>query len=159
MLLERLPVTQLLLAQASALNIRIEAVGKGRCIGLCIGTEHYHAWLCNRSSDYWTARVSLLDTPGRVNLVVCETHDSVLPIRVLSLDSGTLYGALKPPAWYAPEKRGTRSGSTVFLGQLLSGVAEAYTTLDTLPESTRYRYLARVKAILRGKRGRPVRVA
>lgn len=163
MLVERSYTMRLLLAQAPALHIRLEALRGGQCVRLSIGdtgtAEAYTAWLCERSSDYWTERVHLLDIDGHINLVVCLKHDSCLPLRVLALDTGTLYGARNTPAWYTPEKRTTWTGSAVFLGQLLSGVAEAYQALDTLPRSTRYRYLARVKSTLKGKRGRPVRVA
>jgi hypothetical protein len=105
-----------------------------------------------RSSDYWTKRVHL--APVRPDLLIVWTHDSCVPVETLSLKTGVL-----SPAYGCPpiEKR-NRYTAPVFIGQLLCGLQSAYDALETLPEATKYRYLARVKELTKRPRGRPLKV-
>ncbi len=115
------------------------------------GRQHYGLVLV-RSSDYWTKRIHLARM--RPDLLIVWTHDSCVPVEVLSLKTGVLSPAYGGPA---VTKR-NRYTASVMIGQLMCGLQSAFDTLETLPEATKYRYLARVKELTKRPRGRPLKV-
>src|SRR5712691_4593470 len=150
----------LLLQQQDTLHLTVKAEYGGRLVGVLFAgqTEERLAWLCERSSEYHQHRVRALDVNHIVSLVICRTHESVLPVPIIDLANHNTYEAFEPPHWYRPEMRATRRGSSVFLGQLICGIKSAYDQLATLPPSTQRRYRLRVKRQARGRRGRPIKL-
>ncbi len=51
-----------------------------------------------------------------------------------------------------------RYTARVIVGQLLCGLQAAYKNLEDYPEATRYRYLAKVAALSKRERGRPLKI-
>jgi hypothetical protein len=150
----------LLLQQQDTLQLIVKAEYGGRLVGVIFAghTEERLAWLCERSSEYHQHRVRALDVHHVVSLVICRTHESVLPVPVIDLATRQRCNAFQPPQWYQPQMRATRRGSSVFLGQLICGIKGAYEQLATLPPSTQRRYRLRVKQQARGRRGRPIKL-
>lgn len=145
----------LFLSHLEALKISITRVYASYCFQITIAPdESYRSLVLARSSDYWQQRIHL--QRKRPELVICSEHDTCLPCAVLALDEGYQYQPYDLPHWYSPEKRGSARGSTVLLGQLLSGSEAGFQHLETLPRSTRYRYLARMSHLIQNRVGRPL---
>jgi hypothetical protein len=149
----------MLIEQAERLNLRVVALNRGRCVQIELEGVHRAAWLCEKSSEYHYHRLALHDVGRTLSLVICLKHNSTLPVEVLSLEEGVRYSPYTPPSWYDHSQRRTRKGNSVFMGQLRCGIGEAWDILATLPRSTRNRYKARLKNMIRGHRGRPVTIA
>jgi hypothetical protein len=149
-------VLRLLLARRDNYEISQIAHLKGRLYRVIMGEKHYTAVVLFSSFDYYQRRYHLAKQVP--TLCICFSHDTVLPFPCLSLVKGNL--AL---AYELPEKitdietqRTSRTGSQVLLGMYLSGVRLAQDLVDSLPPTTRKRYLRRVEALGKRRRGRPV---
>jgi len=152
--MDRRETLNLFLSHAPALHITLERVYSTYSLEVEITGQSYRALVLPRSSDFWLQRIHLHRT--RPTMVICFQHDTCLPCAALALDEGYLYEACELPHWYAPEKRFTKRGHMVLLGQLLAGVESGFQQLATLPQSTRYRYLARMKRFMQNRAGRPL---
>jgi len=152
--MNRAETLHLFLSHAPALHIILERVYSTYCLEVSITGQSYRALVLARSRDFWLQRIHLHRT--RPTLVICYQHDTCLPCAALALDEGYLYEGGELPHWYAPPKRFTARGHMVLLGQLLSGVDAGFLQLETLPRSTRYRYLSRMKQLMHNRAGRPL---
>lgn len=155
--MNRAETFNLFLSHTTALHIAIDRVYSQFAMQITIGQDETHrAVVLARSSDYWQQRIHLHRV--RPSLVICFTHDTCLPCRVLALDEGYLFEIGQLPKWYTPEKRATERGCRVLLGQLLSGSEAGFQHLEKLPRSTRYRYLALMRRYMQNRAGRPLKV-
>ena len=154
---DRVAVAGLLLAHLEALR-GVEIAGPGKAaLSYCLRIDgrDYYAVCLVKSSDYWYHRLHLA-APG-VSLVVCMRHDTVLAIDALELRSGRHYKPFEEPL-QKPATRNNRYASLIVMGQLLAGDDSAWQRLKDYPESTRYRYLARVKHYSKRRQGKPLAV-
>lgn len=129
---------------------------QGRVYQVSMNGESYRAVVLLTSFDFFEKRYHIAkEVP---TLVICYDHNSVLPVPVLSLRMGNLAQSYElPEAIYdIEEQRKGRIGSRVLLGMYLSGVKKAQTIVNNLPPTTRKRYLAKVKALGKRTRGKPV---
>ena len=152
--MDRRETLNLFLSHAPALHIALLRVYSTYSLEVEITGQSYRALVLARSSDFWIQRIHLQRM--RPSLVICYQHDTCNPCAALALDEGYLYADCELPHWYTPEKRFTKRGHMVLLGQLLSGVEAGFQQLETLPRSTRYRYLAQIKHFMQNRAGRPL---
>lgn len=154
MQMNREQVLNLFLTHQAALHISVEKVFTSYVIQASVEGKSFRAVILVRSSDYWQQRLHL--NRARVGLVIAYQHDTCLPCAALALDEGFLYAPGELPHWYTPDKRFTTRGHMVLLGQLLAGNDAGYQQVESLPRSTRYRYLAEVKRFMQNRQGRPL---
>jgi hypothetical protein len=129
---------------------------RGRVYDVEIGNEHYNAVVLISSFEFYEKRYHIAEMLP--TLVICFEHNTVLPIPVLSMRAGNLAKPYELPQEITDveAQRHTKLGSQVLLGMYISGVKVAQTIINQLPESTRLRYLWRVKTLNKRKRGKPV---
>ncbi|HVB20576.1 MAG TPA: hypothetical protein VNG51_01340 [Ktedonobacteraceae bacterium] len=159
MIPDRDALVTLLLQQSGPLGLeRIEplATGGAYAFVLVLRGQSYHALVLVRSSDYWFKRVhKTVEKTGQTpDLLICWEHDSCCPIDVLALRTGDWHPALNSRAVAARNRYTAR----VIVGQLLCGLQAAYDALESYPEGTRYRYLAKVAELSKRERGRPLKI-
>ena len=152
--MDRGQTLNLFLTHSQALHVTLDTVYSSYSLQVSVEGKPYRALVLSASSEYWRQRVHL--QRQRPDLLICYQHDSCVPCTVLALDEGYLYEACELPHWYTPDKRFTTRGHLVLLGQLLSGVEAGFVQVATLPRSTRYRYLAEMKRLMRNRSGRPL---
>ena len=128
----------------------------GRMYAVEMQGEHYQAVVLARSFAYYTSRYHIAQV--RPTLVLCYVHDTVLPLPVLSMKVGNLARAYELPEEITDveTQRHSQLGSQVLLGMYLSGMKAAQTIVNTLPTSTKNRYLRKAKLLGKRRRGRPV---
>jgi hypothetical protein len=140
--------------------------------------QRYKAIIFTRSSDWY--RYSLhLYADAEIELVVAGTHDSCLPLPVLSLDSLLATGQGKShialvsphPAWFDamqtrwPIKdisdafRKTEYGHAMLIGGLMCKVPEAYERLGQIASAdTRVRISREVQRLQHRRKGHPIKI-
>ncbi len=154
-------LTALLFQQAALLDIRsIEAGAAGGAspysFHLTMDGVWYAALVLARSSDYWYKRIHLAAPERRPSLLIVWDHDSCVPVHTLSLRDGQRYGKYAASPERDPGVARNRYSAQVLLGQLLCGIQTAYDRLEHVHPSVKYRYLAKVHALSRRQRGRPM---
>jgi hypothetical protein len=129
---------------------------RGRLYEVTMNNEHYLTVVLVHSFAYYEKRYHI--SQQKPTLIVCYVHDTVVPIPVLSTRAGNFARAYELPAEIddVEAQRWSKTGAQVLLGMYISGVRLAQTIVKDLPVSTRNRYLQKVKALGRRKRGRPV---
>ncbi len=141
-------------------RVETDLAGIGGCFSfiLTIHGKHYRTLILVRSSDYWQRRVhlALQKQNSTLDLLVVWEHDSCIPCEVLALKTGILHTPFAVTAQSLTIRN--RYTSRILLGQLLCGVQAGYDTLEKLPRSTQYRYLAHVATLSKRTRGRPLKV-
>jgi hypothetical protein len=92
----------------------------------------------------------------RLDLLICQHHNAVVPLPVISLDTGKEYtpGAV-PEIGRAGAKRRNREEVLLLVSKLLLGVEGIEQELAQLPARTRQRYIQRCKQYLAPRQGRP----
>lgn len=157
---DRDALVTLLLQQSGPLGLeRIEPLASGGAysFALVLRSRAYHALVLMRSSDYWFKRVHMTVAETGIqapDLLITWEHDSCLPLDVLSLRSGDWH-----PAYSSTSiTKRNRYTARVLVGQLLCGLQSAYEDLESFPEGTKYRYLARVASLSKRDRGRPLKI-
>lgn len=110
------------------------------------------------SFDYYAHR--LLLTKHGYDLVICQKHNSALPVWCLELDTAHLYKPgtapdTRPPAAANEYRRRTADEQKILISQIILGVDSAMHELNTMPYRTKRRYLALREQYLRPKLGRP----
>jgi hypothetical protein len=109
------------------------------------------------SFDYYVYRLNL--HRQKVEMVICQRHNAVLPVWVLELDTGMMYQpAVTPEHVERPageRKHRNREEVQIFVSQLIVGVDAAYQELAQMPARTRQWYLERRNAYLLPRTGRP----
>jgi len=153
--LDREGLVMLLIQQAARLGIQqLDAYPGGSSYSFAIRCQgrSYHALILMRSSDYWEKRIHMgKDAP---DLLIVWLHDSCVPVAVLALRTGDW----DQPYSHAQVTQRNRYTARIIVGQLLCGLQAAYDEIAQFPEGTRYRYLAKVAALSKRKRGRPLKV-
>jgi hypothetical protein len=152
--MDRRQTFNLFLTHRQALQVTLEQVYTSYSLQVSVEGTSYRATILSASSEYWKQRLHLHRT--KPALLICYRHETCVPCRVLDLSEGYLYAPCELPRWYEPSKRFTTRGHMVLLGQLLSGVESGFVQLETLPRSTRYRYLADMKRFMHNRTGRPL---
>ncbi len=109
------------------------------------------------SFDFYRYRLNL--HRQKVEMVICQRHNAVLPVWVLELDSGMMYQPAVTPEHIerlpGERKHRNREEVQLFVSQLIVGVDAAYQELAGMPARTRQWYLARRNAYLLPRTGRP----
>ena len=110
------------------------------------------------SFDYYSHR--LLLTKHGFDLVICQRHNSALPVWCLELDTAHLYKPgtapdIRPPVAADQHRRRTADEQRILISQIILGVDSAMVELNTMPYRTRRRYLQLREQYLRPKLGRP----
>lgn len=156
--MNRNDVKSLFLTHAPRMAVlNIQPFGKPWMYTALFNRVHLLAVIVVNSSDYWELRLHL-SKRANVGMVICWKHDSCLPVGVLSLETGQTSEPYAIPTGHDPIAEGrTRGTSKVFMGMLLSGVQRAYDALNNdMPYQTKNRYLHRLQALSKHKRGRPI---
>ncbi len=129
---------------------------QGRVYSVVMGGEHYQAVVLTSSFDFYEKRYHIAkDVP---NLVICYVHDTVIPVKALSVQVGNLAQPYELPESITDieQQRKGKIGSQVLLGMYKSGMRRAQIIVKELPPTTRKRYLDKAKALDKRKRGKPV---
>jgi hypothetical protein len=108
------------------------------------------------SFDYYSHR--LLLTKHGFDLVICQRHNSALPVWCLELDTAHLYKPgtapdVRPPA--GGRHRRTQDEQRILISQIILGVDSAMIELNAMPYRSRVRYLKLRELYLLPKQGRP----
>lgn len=150
-------VFRLLLARRDNYAVSEITPVKGRLYTLTMHGTQYRAVVLPYSYDFYRLRYHLL-TQNAPSLVVCYSHDTVLPLPVLSMRAGNFAAAYELPEEITnvEAQRQSKTGARVVLGMYLCGVRYGQSLIKDLPKSTRNRYLAKARELGRRKRGRPV---
>ena len=105
------------------------------------------------SFDFYEYRMNL---HGGTDLVVCQHHNSALPVWCLELETAMLYEpATAPKIERATRKRRNQDEKQLFISQLILGVDTAHKELLKMEPRTRQRYLELRQQYLKKKPGRP----
>jgi hypothetical protein len=105
------------------------------------------------SFDYYSHR--LLLTKHGFDMVICQKHNSALPVWCLELDTAHLYKPGTAPDTRQDCQRRTQDEQTILVSQIILGVDSAMTELNNMPYRTKRRYLALRERYLQPKLGRP----
>lgn len=154
-----LEVFRLLLARRDNYHISEIHHISGRAYSLIMGGRTYRAVILSRSFDFYEMRYHL---GKRVpDLVICFTHDTVIPVTCLSLKASRIAMPLDLPAHITnveAQRHRSKTGSQVLLGMYLCGMQDAQRIIHhkDFPKTTRKRYLQRAKELSNRRPGRPV---
>ncbi len=92
----------------------------------------------------------------RINLLIVQRHNAVVPLRVIELTTGNDYDPGATPVIKRQRvKRRNSEEVRLFVSQLLLGLEAAEKELLTMPARTRQRYIQRCHEYLRPRVGRP----
>lgn len=108
------------------------------------------------SFEYYENRLMLNKTG--IDLIVCQHHNSALPVWCLELDTAHLYKpGTAPDMRHTPNTRmrRTQDEQKILISQIILGVDSAMVTLNTMPYRTKRRYLKLREMYLKPKVGRP----
>jgi hypothetical protein len=148
-------VDRLLLRLAPSLNLQVRPAGR-HLYQVQLDGRELLAMTLVRSSDYWRQRLHLATGPS-IQLVICQRHDSILPLEVLDLLAGRSYDRYTAPLWFEQSHRRRVAGTRmIVLGGLLCGLNEWYEAVERFPASTRRRYRAELRRLMQRRPGRPL---
>lgn len=118
-------------------------------------SREYLAMVLPCSFDFYEFRLNKGNR--RIDLLIVQRHNAVVPVRVLSLEQVTSYAPLDVPINIerASKKRRNHEETMLLVSKLLLNFESAQEELATMPARTRQRYLARREEYLRAKIGRP----
>jgi len=114
------------------------------------------------SFDFYEHRLNL--SKHGFSLIICQKHNSAVPLFTLELDSGMLYepGAVPDKApdrtlhkAGGQRKRRTPDEMKIFISQIIIGAQSGMSELEDMPDRTRQRYLQLREQFLQPKVGRP----
>lgn len=152
-----LDVLRLLLARRDNYSISDIQPISGRAYSLVMNGRRYNAVVVSNSFDFYQLRYHIARQVP--DLVICFTHDTVIPVTCLSLKAGRIALPYELPAHItnvAAQRHRSKIGSQCLLGMYLCGVRSAQTIVSKLPPRSRRRYIERARALGRRKLGRPV---
>jgi hypothetical protein len=105
------------------------------------------------SFDFYEYRMNL---QSGIELIVCQKHNSALPVWCLELETAMLYKPGTGPEIQRPDRqRRNQDEKQLFVSQLILGVDTAYDELQKMDPRTRQRYLELRQYYLKRKPGRP----
>jgi uncharacterized protein YqiB (DUF1249 family) len=155
--MNELDVFRLMLARRDNYGITEIAHISGRAYSIIMVGKHYTAVVLPTSFDFYQLRYHLaMQVP---TLIICFTHDTVVPVMCLSLKSGRIAMPYDLPAQITnveAQRHRSKMGSQVLLGMYLCGVRSAQEIVNKLPARSRRRYLERARALGKRLPGRPV---
>jgi hypothetical protein len=107
------------------------------------------------SFDFYEHRLNLVR--HGYSLIICQKHNSVLPLFALEMDTGLMHKPGDKPPVRAPEerKRRTQDERNVFISQIILSTVAGMSELSKMEDPTRRRYLALREQYLQPKVGRP----
>jgi uncharacterized protein YqiB (DUF1249 family) len=152
-----LEVFRLLLARRENYGISEIVPISGRTYSLTMKQTAYTAIIVTNSFDFYQLRYHLAKHVP--TLIICFSHDSVVPVTCLSLKAGRIALPYDLPAHIRnveQQRHGSKVGSQVLLGMYLCGMQDAQKLVNKLPDRTRRRYLQRARELSNRKPGRPV---
>jgi hypothetical protein len=93
----------------------------------------------------------------RIDLLIVQRHNAVVPLRVISLERVTSFAPLaEPPAIDRDTRQRRNHEETMLLvSKLLLNFESAQAELSAMPNRTRQRYIQRCEDYLRPRIGRP----
>jgi hypothetical protein len=115
----------------------------------------YNAVILPASFDFYEFRLNL--GRRRIDMLIVQRHNAVVPIRVVSLEHVTSFAPLaEPPAIERNQRhRRNHEESMLLVSKLLLNFESAHEALEHMPERTRQRYLERRREYLKPRIGRP----
>lgn len=154
-----LDVFRLLLVRLENYGITEIVPRSGRAYSLIMNGRSHTAIIVTNSFSFYELRYHIIKRPP--DLVICFTHDTVLPVAVLSLKASRIANPYELPAHIVnveAQRHRSKAGSQVLLGMYLCGMRDAQKIIHhkDFPPRTRRRYLQRAKELGRRKPGRPV---
>jgi hypothetical protein len=160
--MNELDVFRLLLARRDNYDVsEIKPIG-GRAYTLVMRGQRYTAVVLSSSFQYYELRYHI----GKrlPDLVICFSHDSVIPVMCLSLKSSRIAEPCELPTGITNlEKQRHRSkiGSQCLLGAYMCGLKSAQDIIHhkDFPPRTRRRYIERARELGKRRQGRPVSIA
>jgi len=105
------------------------------------------------SWDFYEHRLNL--SKHGFSLIICQKHNSAVPLFVLELDTSILYEPAAVPTIRPERKRRTPDEQKILISQIIIGASAGMTELYSMPERTRQRYLVLREQYLQPKVGRP----
>ncbi len=106
------------------------------------------------SFDFYLLRLN--QGKHRIDMVICEHHNCILPVRCVSMEESHEYAVHSLPRKMRTEReRRNTDEMKLFVSQLLLGVKKAHAELQEMPDRTRRRYVAYKNKLLRPRVGRP----
>lgn len=155
--MNELDVLRLLLARRENYGISEISHISGRAYSLVMNGKMYNAVILPHSFDFYQMRYHIAKNVP--TLVVCEAHDTVIPVTCLSLKSGRIALPYDLPAQITnveAQRHRSKTGSQVLLGMYLCGLKSAQVLVNNFPARSRRRYLERAKELGKRRPGRPV---
>ena len=117
-------------------------------------SREYTAMVLPCSFDFYEYRLN--KGARRIDLLIVQRHNAVVPVRVLSLEQVTSYAPLDTPAIErTSRKRRNHEETMLLVSKLLLNFESAHEELAAMPARTRQRYMQRCEDYLRAKIGRP----
>lgn len=151
-------VLRLFLGRRENYEVKGVTHSKGRIYDVAMGDKHYKAVVLVSSFEYYSRRYHIIRSSP--DLVVCFTHNTVLPVACLSLAKGNFAQPYDLPEAITniEQQRKGQTGSRVLLGMYISGMRLAQEMVDALPPTSKRRYIQKARDLSRRRRGRPVGV-
>ena len=119
-----------------------------------ISGSELHAIVLARSFDFYEYRLNR--GKQRIDLLIVQQHNAVVPIRVISLDSAAEYEAGSVPHIARERaKRPNHDETLLLVSKLILGLDSAKEELGKMHIRTRQRYLQRRDMYLKPRIGRP----
>lgn len=150
-------VLNLLLARRDNYSITDISHISGRAYTIVIGGKTYNAVVLPSAFDFYQLRYHL--SKKMPTLVVCFTHDTVVPVACLALRAGHIAKPYDLPAKITnveAQRHRSKTGSQVLLGMYLCGMKAAQDMVNKFKPTTRKRYLERARELSKRLPGRPV---
>jgi len=146
----------------------IHGTVQGNTVSLTRKGTTYKAVILARSSDWYTYSLNCqVVWKHGIQLVICGTHDSCLPVPVQALDHPKWYDArttrvrdddLSPTNEKFDQQRRTAYGHNIFIGALMCGREDALKRLATMKEGTVLRIKAELRRLHKRRQGKPLSV-
>jgi hypothetical protein len=116
--------------------------------------QDYIAMVLPTSFDFYEHRLN--KGQRRIDLLIVQRHNAVVPLRVLSLEQVTSYAPLAVPTIERhTRKRRNHEETMLLVSKLLLNFESAQAELAAMPARTRQRYQQRCTTYLKAKVGRP----
>jgi hypothetical protein len=158
--MNELDVFRLLLARRNNYDISEIEHTSGRSYTIVMNGRRYNAVVLPNSFAFYEKRYHIAKVIP--TLVICFTHDTALPVPVLSMKAGKIALPYDLPSGITDveaQRHRSKTGSQVLLGMYLCGMKEAQMIVNELPTTSRKRYIERARQLGKRKRGRPVDTA
>jgi hypothetical protein len=151
-------VLRMFLARADNYEVTSIKHSRGRAYSVVMEGKTHNAVFLLNSFQYYELQYHIAKV--KPDIVICYRHDTVLPIKVLSMRASNLAEAYELPEEIedVEAQRHSKTGARVILGMYISGLKRAKDIIHDkdFPKSTRNRYLQKAKDLGKRRRGRPV---